>query len=194
MSYIEIIGLIESGRTDELRNFIKKHKVDVNYRFPENHYRTMLHKAASFGSEDAVKMLVEEFHTDINIENVGGEVALHEAANNNYMNVVKYLVKKGSNYSEDVEYMIPSKKKNVAFVTIYGVVFKKIMRGTQSFVFVKMNYAEIIQIIREGKTIELRNFIKVDVDYRFPENHYRTMLHKAASFGNVEMVRMLTLI
>ena len=96
-----------------VRNLINSHKLDVNTPYADQDNKPVLHAAAAHGHLDMVKLLVEEYHANVNNESLGGEVAMHDAAENNHVHVVRYLADNGSHYVDDVEDMLlPSQLKN----------------------------------------------------------------------------------
>ena len=96
-----------------VRKLIKSNAVDVNYVFYEYSESTLLHIAASVGSLEIVKILVEEGHADMNFTNELGEVPMHLAGNNSHLNIVRYLAEKGSHYTRDVEFLLQPGAENI---------------------------------------------------------------------------------
>lgn len=99
---VEFFEAVKNNDIEKVAQLIEKKDVDINARDSNNQNRTVLHVAALKGFEDLIHVLVEQYGADINIEDEGGEVPLHVAANNNYIKIARYLVEKGSDHSEDV--------------------------------------------------------------------------------------------
>ena len=99
---VEFFEAAESNEIEKVSQLIKEKGVDVNSRDNNNEDRTILHIAALKGFEDLIHILVNQFGADINIEDKLGEVPLHVAADSHHIQIVKFLVEKGSHYSEDV--------------------------------------------------------------------------------------------
>ena len=57
----------------------------------------VLHWACYFGNQAAVKILVENTRINLNARNSSGNTALHIAAKNGHLNIVKYLVEEANN-------------------------------------------------------------------------------------------------
>ena len=96
-----------------VRKLIKSNSIDINYIFYEYYESTLLHAAASVGSLEIVKILVEEGHAEMNFTNELGEVPIHHAADNSHLNIVRYLAEKGSLYTEDVEFLLQPGAENI---------------------------------------------------------------------------------
>lgn len=99
---VEFFEAAESNDIAKVGQLIKEKGVDVNSRDNNNEDRTILHIAALKGFEDLIRLLVEQYDADINIEDKLGEVPLHVAVDNHHIQIARYLVEKGSDYSEDV--------------------------------------------------------------------------------------------
>jgi len=54
--------------------------------------RSALHKAAFFGHNDAVKLLVQDCNLNVNHQDYNGDTALHDAARFGHLGCVKYIV------------------------------------------------------------------------------------------------------
>jgi ankyrin repeat protein len=106
---VKFFKAAENNDIDQVLQLVKEQKVDINSKDSENEDRTVLHVAALKGYEHLVHVLVDECGANINIRDNFGEVPLHIAADNHHIQIVKYLVEKGSAYKEDVVDIIGDK-------------------------------------------------------------------------------------
>ena len=83
-----LLEAVQQKNASLVRSLIKSNKVDVNYIYPEGEY-TVLHVAASAGSLEIVKILVEEGHAE-SISNWMEEDPIHQAADNGHDDVVQW--------------------------------------------------------------------------------------------------------
>ena len=95
-----LLEAVQQKNSSLVRSLIKSNNIDVNYAYPmwED---TVLHVAASEGSLEIVKILVEEGQAD-SFANSIEEYPIHQAAGNGHVDVVRYLHESGrSGYSPD---------------------------------------------------------------------------------------------
>ena len=77
----------------------------VNTPDPDRDNRAVLHEAAVLGPLDMVRLLIER-GANVNNESLGGEAAIHDAEND-HVDVVRYLAEHGSHHLDDVGDMLP---------------------------------------------------------------------------------------
>ncbi|XP_028517437.1 ankyrin repeat domain-containing protein 66 isoform X2 [Exaiptasia diaphana] len=87
----EVCALGDTVKLEELGNFVKKRKLDVNLVDDECGNRVALHWAATKGHAKCVKLLLE-YGADPTAKMVGGWTAAHCAAETGRFNVLKILV------------------------------------------------------------------------------------------------------
>src|SRR6218665_1652870 len=102
----QITDAIRQNNLSLVRSLLDSPNCDVNTRDPDRDNKGLLHEAAALGNLEIVRLLVER-GADVNIESPGGTAAIHDAANNNPVQVVRYLGAHGSLHLDDVQDMLP---------------------------------------------------------------------------------------
>ena len=65
----------------------------------ESTRNTPLHWAATFGTPEVVRVLVEHWGADVNAVNASGETPLHESVNRGQVEISDFLLKNGADYN-----------------------------------------------------------------------------------------------
>ena len=164
-----LLEAVQQKNASLVRSLIKSNKVDVNYVYPMEEY-TVLHVAASAGSLEIVKILVEEGHA-VSLSNRIEEYPIDEAAQNDHVDVVQYLEGKdpyGLHTGKDYSYLhmlMPAWLKN------YQVILSH---------FVRYFFIEIVNIlVEEGHAESIANEIE-----EYP-------IHQAGNNGHDDVIRYL---
>ena len=121
---------------------------------------TPLHWAASLGSLEIVKILVEEGHAEIEFRNKSGKYPHNEAARNNHIDIVKYLTELG----RDRKLLLDAvRQKNTSLVrsliksspSLVGHQYVMCCGGTVLHVAADVGALEIVKIIVEEGHAEI---------------------------------------
>jgi ankyrin repeat protein len=92
---------IDSIYNDDIVNmekFIRKNPWMVNEVFGD--YKiTPLHAAVDCNAIDYAKVLIEEYHANVNVQDINGETPLHIAAKDNYLNIIDLLLQSNADIS-----------------------------------------------------------------------------------------------
>ncbi len=131
---------------------------------------TLLHEAARFGYLDLSRVLVEVGKADVNArngKNYNGDSALDLAIKFKKDNVVKYLVSKGGKTAKDLDVEATASKGDYSLSKLKNALLEK-------------RHDKVIQMV----------YAKPDLVRARDDNGW-TILHEAARFGNLQMVKFL---
>ena len=84
-------------------HLVKVQGVDVDFPDEQNYQETALHKAAEKGYLEMVYLLVDELGAEVQVDDMGGVFPMHRAFTAGYMEIARYLMNKGTPFSEHVE-------------------------------------------------------------------------------------------
>ena len=123
----DLFEAVRQKNTSLVREIIKSNQTYIDYANPEDEERTALHLAASLGSLEIVKILVEEGRASMGYMDKFDEFPRDVAARNNHIDIVNYMTelreKRGllfdallqKNSSSLVRSLIKSNKSLVGF-------------------------------------------------------------------------------
>jgi ankyrin repeat protein len=156
---------ISSNDDLEVKKYVSEHDINVNIKNPEDQGRTALHVATRNGHKKLVQVLVEDCKADVNLKDDNDEAPIHIAASVYRVDIVKYLLEKGSEYVEDVKHMLNDKNVDRFFAAVES--------GN-------------VQLVEE-----ILDKDKVDIDSLDKGRYHRTALHMAATDGRENLVKLL---
>jgi ankyrin repeat protein len=156
---------VHNKKVDEVVELLKNQKIDVNHRFDHYDMKTAAHIASIYYDLTLLKVLVEDFKADLDVEDCYNQVPIENAASVANYPAIKFLLSKKPEHLSRV-----SEHVNTPEVDEY---FEAVENGDLE------------------KTREILNEGKVDVNTKNKSGYYNTALHTACELGNFEMVKML---
>ena len=97
-----VLDAVRQSNSSLVRSLIESSPSLVGHQYPEVCGATVLHVAADIGSLEIVKIIVEEGHAEICLEDENDETPKELAARMHHVDVVHYLAKAGC--TKDVEF------------------------------------------------------------------------------------------
>ena len=149
-----LFDAIRQKNSSRVREIIKLDQIFLDHGNPEEENRTALHLAASMGSLEIVKILIEEGRASMGFMNKFGEFPRHVAARNGHYDIVNYMAELREN------------------------------RGLLLDAVQQKNSSLVRSLIKSNKSL-------VGFRYKDESELGGTILHVAASFGHLEIVKIL---
>ncbi|HCE59387.1 MAG TPA: hypothetical protein DEQ74_00925 [Wolbachia sp.] len=198
LSNHDIIDKIKAVLEAEYPNIYiewEKSDFDINYLFTflygyTNDKCTLLHISAYFGLENIINIQLAAKNVDVNAKSQGGNTALHLAAKNGYIKVVKTLLDKGAkvdivdhNKHTPLHWAAESGNSDVARILLeHGAsVNAKNQDGeTPLHWAADSNHTEVVKVLlAKGANVNA-----TDIDRETP-------LHHAAFYDNTDIIKIL---
>ena len=173
----------------QLFHYFTKMGSDVNQR--TNNGQNCLHIAAARGYMDLCKMFLEEYNFDINVTDNSGRSALLCCAANGNDQLFQYFIKMGSNIKQRTKY--GENCLHVAARRGYMDLCKTLVEKYNFDVHMTDSSGRTALHLCAGSgTYQFfRYFLKMGFDINLRTKHQENCLHIAASFGHIELCKML---
>lgn len=161
----EFFEAIDECNTSKVEDLLSSGLINVDVKNPTFHDRSALHIAACNGDIELVRLLIDNFNASVNISDSRGQIPLEVATDYRNINIVKFLIQKGSNNPD------------------YAAQYLNTEEVEQLFTAARANdIAEVTRLISE-------NGLDVDTEDRSDNNS--TVLEVAATNGYYDLVRVL---
>ncbi|KPI98946.1 Receptor-interacting serine/threonine-protein kinase 4 [Papilio xuthus] len=161
----EYFDAIDECDTSKVESLLSSGLINVDLKNPTFYDRTALHTAACNGDIELVQLLINNFNASINITDLRGQIPLEIATDYRNIDIVKFLIQKGSNNSEYAAPYLNTEEVEALFEAARA-----------------NDIAEVTRLINE-------NGLDVDTEDRSDSN--RTVLEVAATNGYYDLVRVL---
>ena len=209
------------GRLEDLKQLVLREGTDIDAK-EDKTGRTALHEAV-LGEHQPVVEFIVELGADVNARDEKGETALHKAARVGNTEIANFLISKGvdvnvvrttyrretalplaarKGYLEIVQILFPladidSKKKALQEAASKGrlEIVKFLIESKEFNKKAKSKALMSSAVDGDGQQLEVLKFlVSAGADVNFSTSYYgETVLHEAAQFGSLEMVRHLVL-
>ncbi|KAM0431394.1 hypothetical protein ACHAPT_005371 [Fusarium lateritium] len=165
-------------------------KLGARYQVKDREGLAPLHWAASIGHTATVEVLLQQERLDLDATDLAGFTALHKAAENGRVEIVKLLIDSGADVEASGDgqdtalHRAVAKGQMESVKVLLSLRADKGARGTQG--------KSMLHVAAENGRLEMAQlFVDINADLEATDHEGNTPLHLASSSGKMDLVKFL---